>query len=144
MADEWRRTDVASECTILLGYAFKSEEFSKVETSLRLVRGDNVKRGHIEWGETTRYWQSLTPALERYLLRESDIVVGMDGSRVGENFARIAKSDLPALLVQRVACLRANQSCDQGFLRYVICNPKFTKYIKSYKVYNFVNDIAHL
>jgi type I restriction enzyme S subunit len=55
----------------------------------------------------------------------------MDGSRVGENFARVAKEDLPALLVQRVACLRARENLDQGFLRYLVCNPAFTDYIKA-------------
>lgn len=131
MAAKWRDSTVAKEVDILLGFAFKSAEFATEPPGYRLVRGDNVKRGALEWGEKTRYWRSTTPDLERYCLRAGDVVVGMDGSRVGENFARIAPEDLPALLVQRVACLRARGDLDQSFLRYLICNPVFTGYIKA-------------
>lgn len=55
----------------------------------------------------------------------------MDGSRVGENYAVLTADDLPALLVQRVACLRAGVNMDQGFLRYLVCNPEFTSYVKA-------------
>ena len=131
MASEWQESTVAKEVDILLGFAFKSAEFTTEPPGHRLVRGDNVKRGKLEWGEKTRYWRSLTPDLERYILRAGDVVVGMDGSRVGENFARIASEDLPAMLVQRVACLRARCNLDQSYLRYLICNPEFTAYIKA-------------
>src|SRR5262249_702426 len=46
-------------------------------------------------------------------------------------FARISPEDLPALLVQRVACLRAKPDLNQGYLRYLICNPQFTAYVKA-------------
>ena len=131
MADKWRHSTVGNEVDILLGYAFKSAEFFTELPGTRLVRGDNVKRGFIEWGDKARFWRTITPDLERYALREGDIVIGMDGSRVGENFARVSASDLPAFLVQRVACLRARSEIYQGFLRYVICNPNFTAYIKA-------------
>ena len=131
MGGEWRESTVAKEVNILLGFAFKSADFEIEPPGYRLVRGDNVKRGTLEWGEKTRYWRNLTPDLERYSLRAGDVVIGMDGSRVGENFARIAPEDLPALLVQRVACLRARKELDQNFLRYLICNPEFTRHIKA-------------
>jgi len=131
MADDWRESTLENEVDILLGLAFKSTEFAREPPGHRLVRGDNIKRGTLEWGEKTRYWRSPTPDLERYSLRAGDVVVGMDGSRVGENSARIAREDLPALLVQRVACLRAREHLDQSYLRYLICNPGFTAYVKA-------------
>jgi len=131
MAGEWRESTVAEEVDILVGFAFKSAEFATEPPGYRLVRGDNIKRGTIEWGEKTRYWRELTPDLEKYVLRPGDVVVGMDGSRVGENFACVSQEDLPALLVQRVACLRTKGNVDQAYLRYVICNPEFTAYIKA-------------
>lgn len=131
MAGKWRESNVGKEVDILLGFAFKSSDFATEPPGHRLVRGDNVKRGTIEWGEKSRYWRELTPDLEKYTLRTGDVVVGMDGSRVGENFARISPEDLPALLVQRVACLRSKNDLDQAYLRYLICNPKFTAYIKA-------------
>jgi type I restriction enzyme S subunit len=131
MAGEWIESTVEREVDIVLGFAFKSAEFAMDPPGHRLVRGDNIKRGSLEWGDKTRFWRTPTPDLSKYMLREGDVVVGMDGSRVGENFARVSGEDLPALLVQRVACLRARQRIDQDFLRYVICNPDFTAYIKA-------------
>ena len=131
MASEWRETSLGEEVDILLGFAFKSAQFSDTPPGHRLVRGDNVKRGCLEWGPTSRYWRHWSSELERYLLREGDVVIGMDGSRVGENFAVISKHDLPSLLVQRVACLRGHGRLDQGFLRYLVCNQLFTAYIKA-------------
>ena len=116
---------------ILLGFVFKSADFAQEPTPYRLVRGDNVKRGRIEWGAKTRYWDSLDPELEKFLLRDGDIVIGMDGSRVGENFAVLSQSDLPALLVQRVACLRGRDGVDQTFLKYAVCNETFTRFVKA-------------
>jgi type I restriction enzyme S subunit len=131
MQSEWRPSTIGLEASILLGFAFKSAAFSGEPPGHRLLRGDNVKRGFIEWGDKARFWPAWSSELERYLLRSGDVVVGMDGSRVGENFAVVTNADLPALLVQRVACLRAKEQLYQGFLRYLICNPEFTKYIKS-------------
>ena len=131
MGGEWRESTVGAGVDILLGIAFKSAEFAAEPPGHRLVRGDNVKRGMIEWGDKLRYWRDARPDLDKYSLEVGDVVVGMDGSRVGENFACVSPEDLPAYLVQRVACLRARHDLDQAFLRYLICNPEFTAYIKA-------------
>lgn len=128
---EWTTSRLRDHVEIVLGFAFKSEHFSLDPDGPRLLRGDNVKRGSLEWGTSTRYWPAPeSEVLTRYSLYAGDVVVGMDGSRVGENFAVIMERDLPALLVQRVACLRARNSLDQRFLRYLVCNPAFTAYVK--------------
>ena len=59
-----------------------------------------------------------------------DIVVGMDGSRVGLNRAQVKETDLPLLLAQRVACIRHNEKTTQDFLYYQIFSERFVKYIK--------------
>lgn len=114
---------------MLTGFAFKSAEFS--DRGIRLARGDNVKRGAFEWGDKTRYWSAVTPDLARYLLEEGDVLIGMDGSRVGENWARVRANDLPCLLVQRVARLRPKTGFDRQFLWYLIANPVFVAYVKA-------------
>jgi type I restriction enzyme, S subunit len=131
LASEWRQSKLKDEADILLGFAFRSAEFVTGSGSYRLLRGDNIKRGSIEWGEKTRYWCEPTADLLKYRLIDGDVVIGMDGSRVGENFARVSTDDLPALLVQRVACLRARSNLYQEFLRYLICNPRFTAYVRA-------------
>jgi restriction endonuclease S subunit len=92
---------------LFVGYPFKSDEFNH-DDGIRLVRGENVSEGFFRWGERSRYWKS-SIGLEEYLLEENDIVVGMDGSKVGKNVCRINSEDLPMLLVQRICRIRINE-----------------------------------
>jgi type I restriction enzyme S subunit len=131
MAGEWRDTTIGEHVELVTGEAFQSARFGTTpDSGTLLARGDNVKEGEFEWGEKARYWPELTPDLERYLLREDDVLLGMDGSKVGKNWVRVRSKDLPCLLVQRVARLRAKPTMDQRFLRYLIGNPQFREYIE--------------
>ena len=130
MAGEWEETTLGEHVELATGEAFQSASFGTTpDSGTRLARGDNVKEGEFEWGEKARYWPELTPDLERYLLREGDVLLGMDGSKVGKNWVRVRQKDLPCLLVQRVARLRAKRTMSQGFLRYLIGNPQFRDYV---------------
>jgi type I restriction enzyme S subunit len=130
MAGEWKETTIGEHVELATGEAFQSARFGTIpDSGTLLARGDNVKEGEFEWGEKARYWPELTPDLERHLLREGDVLLGMDGSKVGKNWVRVRQKDLPCLLVQRVARLRAKRTMDQGFLRYLIGNPRFRDYV---------------
>ncbi len=128
--DGWAKTTIGESADLITGFPFKSSDF--VASGVRLVRGMNVKRGQLEWSpEQTKRWPTITAEFQHYELAFGDVVIGMDGSRVGENFAVISASDVPALLVQRVARLRGTPTLSQGYLRYLICNPRFTAYVKA-------------
>src|SRR3990172_5098157 len=133
MAGEWTPTVLRNHLEILVGFAFKSERFQTQPPGIRLVRGDNVTEGSIRWGDKTRYWPELTPDLRRYQLRPGDVLIGMDGSKVGRNWTRVGDADVPCLLVQRVACLRANNTLDQGFLAALISSQMFKDHIDAVK-----------
>ena len=109
---------ISSVCDILTGYPFDSKSFTKV--GIRLMRGINVKRGYLTFknDEDNRYWKNVD-GLEKYLLNEGDIIVAMDGSLVGKSFGIVKESDLPLLLVQRVARIRAT-SVNQRFIYHFI------------------------
>lgn len=47
----------------------------------------------------------------------------------GLKYAQLRDEDVPCLLVQRVARLRARDSLDQRFLGYLIGSPRFTEYV---------------
>ena len=115
-----------SVATVLTGFPFKSDLFSKI--GIRTVRGENITEGRLRW-DSIKCWNQPFDKLKYYSLKTNDIVIGMDGSKVGKNRARIFKSDLPLLLAQRVACLRANEKANQVFLYYCINNPRFTEYV---------------
>ena len=100
-----------------------------------MVRGDNITKGFLRWEEKTRYWKSVTPDIEEYLLKGDDVLVSMDGALVGRNFAKVTRGDLPLLLVQRVARLRAINGLNQEFLFYLIQHPRFERHIDSVKTH---------
>lgn len=127
---EWIETTLGEVADIDSGFAFKSKEYSE-EGTLRVVRGKNVTVGAMRWGVDAKFWNYSANGLKRYFLAENDIVIGMDGSKIGENRSKIKASDLPAILAQRVGRVRAKGDNSQEFLWQAINSDKFVQYIKS-------------
>ena len=140
MASEWKTYTVLAE--ILVGFAFKSDAFNTDGIGIRLVRGKNITSRALRWGDDTRWWNDFTQKLDRYYLQENDIVIGMDGSLVGKNYARIYAEDLPLLLVQRVACIRAKEGVDQDYLWSCIASSRFEQYIDAVKTGTSIPHIS--
>ena len=71
--------------------------------------------------------------MEQFWLSEGDVVLAMDRPWIeaGLKFALVQRSDLPALLVQRVARLRGGEDLDTRFLKYVIGWQDFSDYVLS-------------
>src|SRR5260370_2581198 len=65
----------------------------------------------------------------------------MDGSLVGRSFARLSKSDVPALLLQRVARIRSDKIVI-GYLKEWVCSEYFTKYCDSVKTVTAIPQIS--
>jgi type I restriction enzyme S subunit len=95
------------------GFPFKGEFYS--ETGIKVVRGENVTIGSLRW-DSVKCWDIKFEQFDKYSLKNGDVVIGMDGSRVGKNRARIKSEDLPLLLAQRVACIRNKNISNQDFL----------------------------
>jgi type I restriction enzyme S subunit len=131
MGSERISTKLGDHVDIITGFPFGSKDFLD-KPGIRIARGDNVKKGFFDWSDgKAKYWLGITPDLEQYLLAEGDILIGMDGSRVGENWVRVTNIDIPCLLVQRVARIRGRKSLDQRYIRFLIGNPFFAEYIKA-------------
>lgn len=120
----WKMKRTGHHVDFITGFAFKSDKFS-FENGIKLVRGDNVTEGNLRWGDKTRYWSEVTKDLNQYLLQDKDILIGMDGSKVGKNYTIVSESDLPLLLVQRVARLRTDPFLNHRFLAYLIGSELF-------------------
>ena len=104
------------------------------------MRGMNIKRGGLVFDESIdRYWES-SKGLEKYLLDAGDIVISMDGSLAGKSFGTVAKSDLPLLLVQRVARIRAVQANQRYVYHYISC--KFPHYVELKKTKGAIPHIS--
>ena len=127
---------------ITTGFPFKSELFNTSGNGYRLIRGMNVTRRALRWGENTRWWSNVTENLSLYSMVVGDIVLGMDGSLVGKNYARLRQSDLPSFLVQRVARIRATNPCLQNYLWHCIASKPFESYVESIKTGSAIPHIS--
>jgi len=139
---DWTVVRLGNYVDLMTGYPFRSQEFSPDMTCTKLVRGMNVTRGRLRWEEgITKYWKNITKELEKYLVKKDDLLIGMDGALVGKNYALVDENDLPMLLVQRVARLRAKNGLNKKYLFYFIGSNHFVRYVD--KV-NTSSGIAHI
>lgn len=126
---EWKEYKLGEVAEIVTGNPFPSEKY-EATGKLRVVRGENVTIGKLRW-DVEKHWNLDIAGLEKYLLRPDDIVIGMDGSRVGSNRALIRETDLPLILAQRVACLRPKNGFDSKYIWYTIFSDTFRKYVEA-------------
>ena len=126
---EWKEYKLGEIAEVITGYPFPGDKYESTG-NLRVVRGENVTIGNLRW-DTEKHWNHETEGLEKYFLQSGDIVIGMDGSRVGDNRAKVKQVDLPLILAQRVACLRAKKEFSQGYLWYTIFSDNFKKYVEA-------------
>ena len=131
MSFEWPKKSLSQIAEVFTGFSFKGEEYLPPGAGVRVVRGDNVTEHLVRWGGKEKCWPAVTNELRPFMLRTDDVVIGMDGSKVGKNFAAITPTDDGTLLAQRVARVRAREGVNQDFIRYLICNQQFTDYVQS-------------
>ncbi|HEX9040447.1 MAG TPA: hypothetical protein VF838_05395 [Trebonia sp.] len=125
------RVRLGDHAELMTGHPFKSAGYTG--SGVRLLRGDNVAQGRIRW-DNARYWPAGdAAAYQRYRLRAGDVILAMDRPWIaaGLKYARLRPDDVPSLLVQRVACIRAFPTLDQRYLAYLIGSPAFTAHVLS-------------
>jgi len=138
--EDWRLSSLGHEAELLSGFPFLSQGFAA--SGIRLLRGSNVKRGQLDWSrEITEHWPAVTSKIKQYELQESDIVIAMDGALVGRSFAIVKRADLPSLLVQRVARVRA-KATDQRLLGAWINSDYFIRHVDSVKTHTAIPHIS--
>jgi len=127
----WEETILEKEIELLVGYAFKSKDYTELEGDVSLLRGDNIMQDELRWEDVKRWPKSLYDDFKKFQLRENDIVLAMDRPwvKAGLKCARLAKNDLPALLLQRTACLRNKSKIDNSFLFYIIKSKGFMSHL---------------
>jgi len=130
---KWPRVSLAEYVNLLPGFAFKSQHFTDKPDDIALVKGENVSQGCILWDISKRWPASEWAEMEKFQLQPGDVVVAMDRPWIpaGLKWGYIREDDPNALLVQRCARLRSNNSgLDQTFLRFVIGGPGFENYVR--------------
>ncbi|TVS77554.1 restriction endonuclease subunit S [Mycobacterium helveticum] len=122
---------VADVATVDSGPAFKSAHFGEEGAGIRLLRGDNIEPGSLRWARTKTWPRELLKGYEHLAVHEGDLILGMDRPVIstGLKLARVTKADLPALLVQRVARIRAN-NIDDRYLYYWLTSQEFIRHLQ--------------
>lgn len=135
----WKVDRIKYEIKLLTGYPFNSSKYT--EEGIKLVRGINVKESVLDWKDTA-YWPEVTPDLQRYLLKDGDLLIGMDGSKVGKNFCQVSEQDLPLLLLQRVARLRVKNLLNARYLYWNLASKRFLNWINRSKTDPMIPHMA--
>lgn len=117
---------------LLPGYAFPSEEFSRDEGNIPLLRGVNVAPACIRWDDVVYWPKDYDSSLERFRLQAGDVVFGMDRPWISSG-ARVAMVDASAegaFLLQRVCRLRGGVKLRQRFLFYALASDAFRQSVE--------------
>lgn len=132
----WDVVPLKRHLTVLSGYAFPSAGFSDDAEDVPLLRGVNIGVGQVRWDETVYWPKDDTGGLEAWQLALGDLVIGMDRPWIadGLRLAELRTSDLPCLLLQRVAALRPSEGILADYLKlslqgegfYHHCVPEMT------------------
>ena len=140
----WNKDLLKEHAEVLVGYPFPSEGYS--EEGIDIVGGYNLMQGYILW-EDSKHWPEKN-GYEQYLLKANDIVMAMDRPWVNGGFkiARVDAVHLPALLIQRTACIRG-KCLLQEFLQVLLDSHRFAEHcnvtgslvphISNKDIYNF-------
>ena len=101
----WEWTRVGGVIEMLNGYAFKSEWFKS--GGVRLLRNLNISHGTVDWSQSVMLDEKDARNYAVFSLKEGDLVLSLDRPIIstGLKYAVIRQSDLPCLLLQRVARL---------------------------------------
>jgi len=125
----WTSSPIADVCPLQPGYAFKSKEFARV--GIRLMRGTNIVPGGTRWEDVVYLDQSRAGDFQEYSLAAGDLVIAMDRPIIagGIKVTRLATSDVPALLLQRVGRLRPSAAVDLRYVEHFLRSPAFLVHV---------------
>ena len=137
---EWEKCKLGDKCDLLCGYAFDGKDIVEQGTYL-LMRGINITEGIIRHSaELDRYYTGSVNDLTKYKLTTGDLVIGMDGSKVGRNSAIVSPKENGSYLVQRVC--RIKSCIGNDLILQLVNNHKFHKYVDMVKTSSAIPHIS--
>ena len=128
----WQVLRLGRVINLKVGFPFKSDDFTQSEEDMRLLRGINVASGQLRWDEVVRWPADDVDAFSEYKIEVGDIILGMDRPIIssGIRVAVASESDVPSLLLQRVACIRPDpESLVRKFAFWILGSNNFVNYL---------------
>lgn len=139
---EWKKKKIGELSDILTGYPFEGSSIKKNGKYL-LMRGINITEGYIRHSDDIdRYYDGDINLLTKYILDTNDLVIGMDGSKVGKNSALVTDFEKGSLLVQRVARLRNSSTNVIRLIQIALRSTKFIQYVEENKTSSAIPHIS--
>jgi len=127
---EWEVEKLESYIELFSGIALKSNEITDDKFGIPILRGINITEGYIRHSnDIDKFFLGEIDNIEKYFVKENDIVIGMDGSKVGKNVALIKKEDENSILIQRVARIRTIKNAETHFIYQYFISNKFRDYV---------------
>jgi type I restriction enzyme S subunit len=124
MSGAWNRGRLGDVCRVIPGYAFKSSDWQNSGipvVKIKNIRGDNT----VDLSDIDCVPDSLlTPKLQKFVLKDGDILVAMTGATAGK-VGRV-RAVRPILLNQRVAKILPVEA-DYGFIWAVVSSDEYQK-----------------
>ena len=129
---QWQVLRFGRVISLATGYPFKSENFAKSESDMRLLRGINVAPGRLRWDEVVRWSAADTDAYSEYQVEVGDVILGMDRPFIGSGIrvAMATENDVPSLLLQRAARIRPiKERLEREFALSILGSRNFLNYL---------------
>ena len=127
----WEVQRLGKLVTLTVGFPFKSDGFTQSDDAIRLLRGVNIAPGRMRWEDVVRWPTPNVHRFSEYRLEVGDIVLGMDRPIIGNGIrvAVVAQSDVPSLLLQRVARIRPGEKILKDFAFLLLSGNSFANYL---------------
>jgi type I restriction enzyme, S subunit len=131
LSGDWPKVRLGDVADVDSGPAFQSKFFRGPSEGIRLLRGDNIEPGGLRWTNERTWPSHMLDGYENLFVCESDLILGMDRPIIstGLKLASVKQSDLPALLVQRVARIRSSEAVLTPFLHLALQLPRFIPHL---------------
>lgn len=140
---EWQKAKIGAITETIFGYPFDSKEMVEDSSGISLMRGINIGERHIRHSfELDRFFLKDISKLEKYFVKVNDIVLSMDGSKVGRNSAFVTEKDAGSLLVQRVCILREKEKTNIQYVYQWIISKEFHRYVDQVKTSSGIPHIS--
>ena len=129
--EHWEVRRLGQLIDLTVGFPFKSDGFTQARSDIRLLRGVNIAPGTMRWDDVVRWPTRDVDSSEDYEMEVGDIVLGMDRPiiQAGIRVAVVSASDVPSLLLQRVARIRVKEALRGDYAVELIGGKGFSNYL---------------
>ena len=126
--DEWVKMELKAFINFISGYAFNSSEMKSTKSKYQLLKMSNIYKSELQLERSPSYWGEIDTKLEKYLLKEKDIILTLTGTvgKTDYGYSIVIPENNRFLINQRLVCLRYILNVSDGdFINNLIKTSRF-------------------